>query len=69
MCLYFDKKEALSYENLGVNMLSVSPDDAPVIGNLKQYPNIFLNVGHGQRQSSLAFISGKLISDAIDGQD
>ena len=48
-------------------MLSVSPDDHPVIGNLRNYPNVFVNIGHGQRSSSLAFISGKIISDSIDG--
>lgn len=47
MCLSFDKKEALSYEKLGINMLSVTPDDMPMVGPLRLHPNIFLNIGHG----------------------
>ena len=35
MCLAFDKIEALNYVDLMINMLSVSPDDLPVVGNLK----------------------------------
>jgi glycine/D-amino acid oxidase-like deaminating enzyme len=51
ICLSFDKKEALkalsSQQDMMINMLSVSPDDAPVVGNMKAFPNVFLNVGHG----------------------
>ena len=67
LCLLLDKKEALAYQELQMNMLSVSPDDLPVAGNLLDYPNIFLNVGHGQRMSSTAFLTSKLVSDSITG--
>ena len=45
--MVLDKNEALKYDNLQINMLSVSPDDHPVIGNLRQHPNVFVNIGHG----------------------
>jgi glycine/D-amino acid oxidase-like deaminating enzyme len=48
-------------------MLSISPDDRPIVGNLKHYPNIFVNAGHGQRSTGLAFMSGKAISEIIEG--
>jgi glycine/D-amino acid oxidase-like deaminating enzyme len=66
MSALFDRKEALSNKNLQINMLSISPDDRPVVGNLKHYPNIFLNVGNGQRSTGLAFMSGKALSEIID---
>ena len=46
-CTSFDKKEVLNYGDLAINLLSVSPDDRPLVGNLKQHPNVFLNTGHG----------------------
>jgi hypothetical protein len=70
ICLAFDKQEALSalstQEDLMLNMLSVSPDDAPVVGSMKKFPNVFLNVGHGQRAAGLAFFSGQMISLQVD---
>jgi hypothetical protein len=48
-------------------MLSISPDDRPIVGNLKHYPNIFINAGNGQRSTGLAFMSGKALSEIIDG--
>mgnify|MGYP006109014283 CR=1 FL=1 len=49
-----------------INMLSISPDDAPVVGGMKKFPNVFLNVGHGQRAAGLAFFSGQMISLQVD---
>ena len=49
-----------------INMLSVSPDDAPVVGGMKKFPNVFLNVGHGQRAAGLALFSGQMIASAVD---
>lgn len=68
MCLAFDKAEALAYHELMINMLSVSPDDMPVIGNLRQIPNAYLNIGHGQRTTALAMVSGKLLNKAVEGE-
>jgi hypothetical protein len=47
MCLCFEKKEVLNYEDLTINMLSITPDDFPVIGNLRMHPNVYINAGHG----------------------
>ena len=67
-CTTFDKKEVLNNSDLTINLLSVSPDDCPLVGNLRHHPNVFVNTGHGQRSTGLAFVSGKAIADMIDGQ-
>lgn len=46
-CTSFDKKEVLNYSDLTINLLSVTPDDRPLVGNLRHHPNLFLNTGHG----------------------
>ena len=66
-CTSFDKKEVLSHSNLAINQLSVTPDDCPLVGNLRHHPNIFVNAGHGQRSTGLAFVSAKAIADMIEG--
>ena len=48
-----------------INMLSISPDDAPVVGGMKKFPNVYLNVGHGQRAGSLSMFSGQMIASAV----
>ena len=68
LCLTFDKQEALSNKNLSVNMLSITPDDRPIVGSLKQHPNVFVNVGHGQRSTALAFVCGKTLADVMMGK-
>lgn len=67
LCTTFDKKEVLNQRNLAINMLSVTPDDRPMVGNLKQHPNVFVNGGHGQRSAGLAFVCAKAISEMVEG--
>ena len=61
-----DKQEALNYENLSLNFISVTPDDHPVVGSLRQFPNVFVNGGHGGRQGGLAFVTGKEVADLVE---
>jgi len=53
-----DTTEAMKNMNLKPTLTGLSPDDLPLIGQLKEYPNVYLNVGHGTRASTLAFSSG-----------
>lgn len=56
-----DTSEAMKNTNLKAILEGISPDDLPIIGSLKHYPNVYLNVGHGSRASTLSFYSGHLI--------
>jgi len=64
--LHTDTKEALGYKDLDINMLAITPDDHPVIGPLRRFPNVYVNSGHGQRSSSLAFVSAQILSDSLE---
>ena len=64
-----DKQEALNYESLSLNFISVTPDDHPVVGPLRHYPNVFVNGGHGQRQGGLAFVTGKMVAERVEGRN
>lgn len=44
--------------NLKAVLSGISPDELPLVGRLKNYPNVYLNVGHGLRASSLCFTTG-----------
>ena len=41
--------EAKVFDNLNFNLVDTSPDDTPMVGPLKQYPNVYINGGHGFR--------------------
>ncbi len=41
--------EARTFENLKFNTVGATPDDTPMVGPLRQYPNVFVNGGHGLR--------------------
>lgn len=69
LCQNLNKEECLKYENLELNMLDISPDDMPVVGNLVRHPNVFVNGGHGARASTLAFISAAILNDQIEGKE
>ena len=57
-------------ENLNVwaNIKSLSADDVPIIGALPKYENVYLNTGHGNKGLTLAFGSGKVLSEIIEGK-
>jgi D-amino-acid dehydrogenase len=64
--LHVDKKEGLKTKDIKVAMRCCSPDDLPVIGALKHYPNIYLNAGHGARSAALGISSSKLLSEILE---
>jgi glycine/D-amino acid oxidase-like deaminating enzyme len=51
--------------NLKPILTGLSPDDLPLVGSLKYYPNVYVNVGHGFRALTLSFACGIMIQDAI----
>lgn len=64
--LTIDKKEGLKSKDIKTAMRTCSPDDLPVIGALKHYPNILVNGGHGSRSIAMALSSGKLLSEIAE---
>lgn len=58
-----DKNEAHSYKNLNTCLRPVPPDDMPVIGPLKHYPNVFLNAGHAGRGTTLGLATSKIVAE------
>lgn len=51
--------------NLKAVLMGISPDDLPLVGPMKHFPNVYLNVGHGARASTLAFKCGKMLKDQM----
>jgi glycine/D-amino acid oxidase-like deaminating enzyme len=60
-----DKSEAHSYVNLSTCLRPTPPDDLPIIGPLKFYPNVFLNAGHAGRGTTLGLGTSKLVSEMM----
>ena len=54
-------QEAMQNQNLRAVLIGVSPDDLPLVGRLKHYPNLYLNVGHGTRAATLSFACGNAL--------
>ncbi len=46
----------------------MTPDDTPLIGPLKRYPNLFLACGHAMLGMSMAAGTGRLIAEMITGR-
>jgi D-amino-acid dehydrogenase len=45
-----------------------TPDGTPIIGATRQYPNLFLNTGHGTLGWTMASGSGQLLADLVTGR-
>lgn len=60
-----DKNEAHSYVNLSTCLRPVPPDDIPIIGPLKWYPNVYLNAGHSGRGTTHGLGTSKLVSELL----
>ena len=55
--------------NLSACLRPTPPDDVPIVGNLKFYPNVYLNAGHAGRGTTLGLGTSKLVSELImDGK-
>jgi len=60
-----DKNEAHSYINLSTCLRPVPPDDVPIVGPLKFYPNVYLNAGHSGRGTTLGLGTSKLCAELL----
>jgi D-amino-acid dehydrogenase len=60
-----DKNEAHSYENLSTCLRPVPPDDIPIVGPLKFFPNVYLNAGHAGRGTTLGLGTSKLLAELL----
>ena len=60
-----DKSEAHSYVNLSTCLRPTPPDDIPIVGNLKFYPNVYLNAGHAGRGTTLGLGTSKLVAELL----
>jgi len=58
----------ISKANFYTCLRPVSPDDVPLIGNLK-YINLYVNLGHGSHGWTTSFGSAKLISQIINKEN
>lgn len=60
--------QELSIRNTWVGSRPSTPDSLPVIGPLAKYPRIKVAFGHGHLGLTFAAITGKLISEAVQGK-
>jgi D-amino-acid dehydrogenase len=58
-------EEAHRYENLNTCLRPCPPDDLPIFGSLRFYPNIFLNAGHSGRGTTLGLGTSKVLTELI----
>ena len=50
-------------------MRPTTPDDMPIIGNLKFYPNVYVNGGHSGRGTTYGIATSKIVTEMImDGK-
>lgn len=64
-----DKTELYQYKNLNTCLRPVPPDDLPIIGSLRFFPNVYLNAGHSGRGTTFGLATGKLAAELLmDGK-
>ena len=64
-----DKSEVYNCVNLNTCLRPTPPDDIPIVGQLKSYPNVYLNAGHAGRGTTLGLATSKLVSELLmDGK-
>ena len=66
MGILFDKGESLTNQKLKPFLRGQSPDDLPIVGPLKYYPNIYINAGHGRRGPAISIACSKLIGEVME---
>lgn len=54
--------------NLNCCFRPTSPDDLPIVGAMKFYPNMFLNAGHSGRGLSYGLVTSKIIEELVEGR-
>jgi D-amino-acid dehydrogenase len=46
----------------------LTPDDGPIIGNLTDFPNVYVNCGHGSKGMILSLGAARLLTDSLLGR-
>jgi len=59
------KDEARCYQNLSACLRPCTPDDIPIVGPLRHYPNVYMNAGLGGR-ATVSFATAKIVSELIE---
>lgn len=62
-----DTQEAMKNSDLRAVLTGVSPDDLPLVGRLKHFPNLYINAGHGSRAATLSFACGAAMKGLVNG--
>lgn len=57
--------ETHRYTDLNTCLRPCPPDDIPIVGKLRFYPNILLNAGHSGRGTTLGLSTSKIISEML----
>eukprot|EP00347_Sterkiella_histriomuscorum_P006186 403353731 len=60
-----DKTELYQYKNLNTCLRPVPPDDLPIIGNLRFFPNVYINAGHSGRGTTFGLATCKLVTEQL----
>ena len=68
-CVTIDKEAGLTAQDFKAVLRTCSPDDMPVVGSLKRYPNLYVNSGHGGRNCSLSIACSKLVAEMMQGEE
>jgi D-amino-acid dehydrogenase len=63
-----NSQETMQKTNLASVISAWSPDGLPLVGRLKHYPNVLMNVGHGFKSSTWCFETGAMINDIVNGK-
>ena len=63
---YLDPEELSTITSLKFCFRPTTPDDLPVIGAMKFYPNVILNSGHAGRGTTIGIVTGKITEELIN---
>ena len=58
-------KEVNTITNISSCFRPCTPDDLPVLGPLKFYPNVYLNAGHTGRGTTYGLATSKIVEEMI----
>ena len=66
----FNPEASLAQVNFHSCIRPTPPDDVPILGSLRNYPNVFLNTGHSGRGTTMSLGTSKIVAEMIlKGED
>ena len=63
---FMDKNEVFNGRNLSSCLRPCTPDDLPIVGPLRLYPNVYLNAGHGGRGTTVGLATSKIVEEMVE---